>query len=67
MAETKPIDKMTLLELENMSLRLHIVKRNCLEMEAKFLEAAEKTLVNAGLTKEEWAVDLDRGLLVKKS
>jgi hypothetical protein len=65
--ETKQLSREVHLELENMSLKLHIAKKNVQDMEARFVAAAEKALADQGLTKEEWAVDIDRGLLVKKA
>lgn len=64
--ETKPLKPEVHLALENMSLKLHIAKRNCQDLETRFMSAAEQVLKSAGLSKEEWALDLDRGLFVQK-
>ena len=60
MEETKPLDRVTFLELENMSLKLRINQQ-------QFQAAALKALMDAGLNQEDWAIDLDKGLFVSKS
>ena len=65
--ETKPLPKEKHLELENMSLRLHIARRNVQDMEAKFRSVAEGALTAEQLSPDEWGIDLDRGLFVHKT
>jgi hypothetical protein len=57
--ETKPLDRTVFLELENMSLKLRIMQTN-------FQQAASKALADAGLSPEEWAIDLDQALFVQR-
>jgi hypothetical protein len=70
---TKPIPKEKFLELENASLKLHIMRRNVQDMlknvkdlEAKFQEIGEKLLESESLSKDQWAIDLDKGQFVEK-
>jgi len=71
--ETKPLPKETFLELENLSLKLHIAKRNVQDAQNavqntsdSLVAAASKALQLAGLFADEWAVDLDKGVFVQK-
>jgi hypothetical protein len=66
MAETKPIDRTTFLELENMSLKLRIMRHNLERSETTFQEAAMKALDDAGLNTAEWGIDLDKGVFREK-
>ena len=67
MASTKPIDKMTFLELENMSLKLRIIQQDFQTSHSIFQAAATKAVTDAGLTIEDWSVDLDNGVFVEKT
>ena len=64
--ETKPIPREQFLELENHSLKLHIMQRNVQDQDAKFKAAIAKAYETAGLTPEDWALNLDSGQFVKK-
>jgi len=64
--ETKPLDKMVALELENLSLKLNIMKRNEQDLQQQFQAAANKALSDAGLSFEEWAIDLDKAMFVPR-
>lgn len=67
MAETtKPIDRTTFLELENMSLKLRIMQSNFQQSQNAFQAAATKAITDAGLTIEEWGIDLDKGVFIQK-
>lgn len=67
MTETKPIDKITFLELENMSLKLRIMQNNYQNSQTAFQTAATKALTDAGLTLEDWSIDLDHGVFLQKT
>jgi hypothetical protein len=58
--EQKPMDRTVFLELENMSLKLRIMQQN-------FQQAAFKALADAGLSSDEWGIDLDKGTFVQKT
>ena len=64
--DTKPIDRIKFLELENLSLKLQIRKKNYDEALTFFQTQAIKTLTDAGLSPDEWGLDLDHGTFVKK-
>lgn len=67
MSETKPLSRELHLELENMSLKLHILKRNLVDQEKRFQDAVEGAFEKEGTSKDEWSIDLDRGMFVKKN
>ena len=54
------------MELENISLKLYIMRRNVQELELKFKDFGEKLLQSENLPVEEWAIDLDRRMFVQK-
>lgn len=61
-----PLKRELHLELENMSLKLHILKRNAAEAENKFRAAVEQVFIAEEKKQEDWLLDLDRGLFVRK-
>lgn len=65
--ETKPLKHEHHLELENLSLKLQLIRRNAQEMEQKLTQAAEKIYQVEGLDTKEWSIDLDRGVFVKNT
>jgi hypothetical protein len=66
MEDPKPLDKVTKLELENVSLKLRMMQINYQQLQAEFQSIAMNALTEAGLTADEWAIDLDSGTFVKK-
>lgn len=72
--DTKPLDKIAHLELENASLKLQLLQRNAQDAQRNFQDAktafqnlAAKTLKAAQLSPEEWGINLDDGTFVKRA
>jgi hypothetical protein len=65
--ETKPLPSREVhLEIENLSLKLHIMKGNLATLQTKFQGFVDAVFLQAGLSKDDWALDLDRGVFVEK-
>jgi uncharacterized small protein (DUF1192 family) len=67
------LDRLTLLEIENRNLKIAVVQNNIKNLQADLKNmqldlstVATKALVDAGLTVEEWGIDLDKGIFAKK-
>lgn len=64
---TKPISKEKFLELENLNLKLHIMKRNTQDWEKKVQVSAQALFDSEGLDPNDWVIDLDHGVFVQKN
>ena len=63
---TKPIPREKHLGLENMSLKLHIMRRNVQDFEVRLKAMAKDIFDSEGLDPKQWEIDLDRGVFVEK-
>jgi len=72
--ETKPLDRIAFLELENISLKIQLKQQN-IEALKRQQEAHEQTLnstveqlfAKEGLSPSEWVIDLSKAALVKRA
>lgn len=71
--ETKTIDKLTFLGLENLSLKLQIAtlslqnsRKTVADLNGELQVAAAQALKDAGLSEDEWGIDLNTGKFAKK-
>jgi hypothetical protein len=66
MPETHPMNRQDVLELENVNLKLMILRRNMKDLEDKFKSMALSVYEAEQLNSEEWMLDLDKGQFIKK-
>lgn len=61
-----PMPKEAHLTLENMSLKLHIMRTNLKIAEAEFQSIAREIFKSQGKDEKEWSIDLDKGEFVAR-
>lgn len=71
--DTQPIEQVTFLGLENLSLKLQIAtinlqnsRKTVSDLNAELQQAAAKALKDAGLSEDEWGIDLNTGKFSRK-
>ncbi len=64
--QTLTISREQRLELENLSLKAHIARLNWMQLDQALKAAAQTLFDAAGLSSEEYSLDVDKGAFVKK-